>query len=77
MDVGYPASLASLGAVVGIGAAVVTTGTDTRKIYQIAGLTAAGAGFGMAVDPGGSGGEQLVGASLMITGLVAAIFGGN
>lgn len=76
-DLGYPTSLGSLGAVAGIGAAVVTTGSDTRKAYQIAGLTAAGAGLGMALDPGGSTSEAWLGTAVAILGLGAAIFGGN
>jgi hypothetical protein len=76
-DLGYPTSLASLGAVVGVGAAVVTTGTDARKVYQIAGLAAAGAGLGMMADPDGSTSEAWLGAAVGILGLGAALFGGN
>jgi hypothetical protein len=77
VDPGYSASLGSLGAVVGVGTAIVTTGSDTRKVYQIAGLTAAGVGAGMAIDPQNSGGEQLAGSVLAAIGLASAIFGGN
>jgi hypothetical protein len=76
-DLGYPSSLGSLGAVVGIGAAVVTTGSDARKVFQIAGLTAAGAGLGMALDPEGSEPEAWLGVAVGILGLGAALFGGN
>jgi hypothetical protein len=76
-DLGYPTSLGSLGAVVGIGAAVVTTGSDARKVYQIAGLTVAGAGLGMAVDPEASAPEAWLGVAVSVLGLGAALFGGN
>jgi hypothetical protein len=73
-ELGYPVSLGSLGAVLGIGAAIVTSGSDARKVYQIAGLTAAGAGLGLATEPDGS---PLLGTIVGLLGLSAALFGGN
>jgi hypothetical protein len=76
-DLGYPASLASLGAVVGITAAIVTTGNDMRKISQVAGLTAVGAGLGMALDPDSSAAETCLGVVIDVLGIGLAMFGGN
>jgi hypothetical protein len=74
---GYPVELGALGAVVGIGSAILTTGGDTRKLAQIGGLTAAGAGLGMALDPEGSQAEAIAGTLIAIGGIVAAVFVGN
>jgi hypothetical protein len=74
---GYPVELGAIGAVAGIGAAVLSSGGDTRKIAQIGGMTAAGAGLGMALDPEGSQAEAIAGTLIAIGGIVAAVFIGN
>jgi hypothetical protein len=71
---GEAMQLGSLGAVVGIGAAVLTPGSDMRKLSQIGGLTAAGVGLGMLLDPDDS--STLLGGALAATGLLVAVFGG-
>ena len=76
-DLGFPIELGSLGAVLGIGAAILSTGSDTRKICQIAGTTAAGVGLGMALDPEAGDAEMLAGTLIGIGGLIGAVFLGN
>jgi len=76
-DLGYPVSFGSLGAVTGIGAAVLTTGTDARKIFQIGGLALVGVGGGMALDPESGDVETIAGGVLFAVGLLGALFGGN
>jgi hypothetical protein len=76
-NLGFPLELGSLGAVLGIGAAILSTGSDTRKIAQIGGTTAAGIGLGMALDPEADQAEMLAGALIGVGGIVAAIFVGN
>jgi hypothetical protein len=74
---GYPVELGALGAVVGIGAAVLTSGGDTRKLAQIGGMTGAGIGLGMALDPEGSDAETLAGGLIAVGSIIAAVFIGN
>jgi len=74
---GFPVELGALGAVVGIGAAILTSGGDTRKLAQVGGMTAAGIGLGMALDPEGSQSETVAGTCIAIGGVVAAVFVGN
>jgi hypothetical protein len=76
-NLGFPLELGSLGAVLGIGAAILSAGSDTRKISQIAGMTAAGVGLGMALDPEADQAEMLAGTLIGIGGLVGAVFVGN
>jgi hypothetical protein len=75
-DLGYPVQVGSLGAVLGVGAAILTSGSDARKVSQIGGLTAAGVGLGMMLDPDGSGLETIVGLAAMLIGTSYAVFGG-
>jgi hypothetical protein len=67
-------ALGSLGAVLGIGAAVLTTGSDGRKVCQIGGLTLAGVGLGLMTDPDD---DTLVGAAVGLLGVGTAVFGGQ
>jgi hypothetical protein len=76
-NLGFPLELGSLGAVLGIGAAILSAGSDTRKIAQIGGLTAAGVGLGMALDPDAGDAEMIAGGLVGVGGLVAAIWVGN
>jgi hypothetical protein len=75
-DLGFPVALGSLGATLGIGAAVLSPGGDARKLSQIAGLTVAGAGLGMALDPAGDDVESVAGIVAMVLGTGLAVFGG-
>jgi hypothetical protein len=75
-EVGFPMSLGSLGAVAGIGAAVLSPGGDARKLSQIGGLTLAGVGLGMALDPTGDDTESVLGIAAMVLGTGLAVFGG-
>lgn len=76
-NLGFPIELGSIGAVVGIGAAILSAGSDTRKIAQIGGLTAAGVGLGMALDPEAGEAEMIAGGLIGVGGLIGAIFIGN
>lgn len=76
-NLGFPLELGSLGAVLGIGAAILSTGSDVRKIAQIGGTTAAGVGLGMALDPEAGSAEMIAGSLIGIGGIVAAVFVGN
>jgi hypothetical protein len=76
-NLGYPIEVGSLGAVLGIGAAILSSGGDSRKIAQIGGMTAAGAGLGMALDPEGGEAEAIAGTLIAIGGIIAAVFMGN
>jgi len=76
-NLGFPLELGSLGAVLGIGAAILSTGSDTRKIAQIAGTAAAGIGLGMALDPEADNAEVIAGTLVGIGGLIGAVFVGN
>jgi hypothetical protein len=76
-DLGIPIELGSLGAVLGIGAAILSTGSDVRKIAQIAGTTAAGVGLGMALDPEAGDAEMIAGGLIGVGGIIAAVFVGN
>lgn len=76
-NLGFPLELGSLGAVLGIGAAILSTGSDTRKIAQIAGTTAAGVGLGMALDPEADQAEMIAGGLIGCGGIIAAVFLGN
>jgi len=76
-NLGFPLELGSLGAVLGIGAAILSTGSDVRKIAQISGTAAAGVGLGMALDPEAGDAEMIAGALIGVGGIVAAVFVGN
>jgi hypothetical protein len=74
---GFPVELGALGTALGIGAAIVSTGGDTRKIAQVGGMTAAGIGLGMALDPDGDSAETVAGTVIAVVGVLGAIFIGN
>jgi hypothetical protein len=77
MSAGFAVSLGSLGAVLGITAAVISTGSDGRKVAQIAGLTLAGVGLGLFLDPDGGAGETTAGLAAGALGTGIAVFGGQ
>jgi len=74
---GFPLELGALGSVIGIGAAILTSGGDTRKLSQIGGMTAAGIGLGMALDPEGSPAETVAGTLIACGGIITAVLVGN
>lgn len=77
MAIGFPIELGALGTVIGIGAAILSSGGDTRKLSQIGGMTAAGVGLGMALDPDGGEAETIAGTLIAVGGVIAAVWVGN
>lgn len=73
MDLGPPISGASLGAVVGIFAAVMSS--NPNKASQIGGYALAGAGLGTLLDSFDDGSvlEGILGAGLLVGGLGMAV----
>ena len=74
---GFPIELGALGTAVGIGAAVLSSGGDARKLAQIGGMGAAGVGLGMALDPDGSDVESIAGTLIAVMGVLTAVFVGS
>jgi hypothetical protein len=69
----FPAELGALGAALGILVAIVSSGGDARKLAQVGGMTAAGIGLGMALNPDGGTEEAWAGGAIAAGGVLAAI----